>query len=171
MRAQRHKRGSPVSPPPCGEGSGVGVDEVKRDHEQRAWALTDSASPRPRIRSRARASRTNLTWSEKKLWWHLRHSPMLRAAHFRRQAVIGGYIADFVSLSSRLVIEVDGGQHAVRIANDETRTRVLNKHGYRVIRFWNNDVMLSIEGVLDDICRAISATTPTPDPSPQGGGE
>ena len=85
--------------------------------------------------------------------------------------MIGGYIADFVSHNVRLVIEVDGGQHAVREAKDEIRTRVLNKHGYRVLRFWNNDVLLNIDGVVEEIRRAISETTPTPNPSPQGGGE
>jgi very-short-patch-repair endonuclease len=84
--------------------------------------------------------------------------------------LIGGYIADFVSHSVKLVIEVDGGQHSLRSAADMRRTQILEKQGYRVQRFWNNDVLGNMDGVLLSIQRAISAT-PTPGPSPQGGGE
>ena len=72
--------------------------------------------------------------------------------------------------SARLVVEVDGGQHAVRTAADQERSKVLEANGYRVLRFWNNDVLTNIDGVLEEIQRAIT-TTPTPNPSPQGGGE
>jgi very-short-patch-repair endonuclease len=90
--------------------------------------------------------------------------------HFRRQVRIGRYIADFVCHSARLVVEVDGGQHAVRTAADQERSKVLEANGYRVLRFWNNDVLTNIDGVLEEIQRAMT-TTPTPNPSPQGGGE
>jgi very-short-patch-repair endonuclease len=69
-----------------------------------------------------------------------------------------------------VVVEVDGGQHGIRSAADEERTKVLEANGYRVLRFWNNDVMGNIDGVLEVIQSAIT-TTPTPNPSPQGGGE
>jgi hypothetical protein len=69
-----------------------------------------------------------------------------------------------------IVIEVDGSQHGERSAADEERTNALNAHGYRVLRYWNNDVLTNINGVLEDILSATTAT-PTPNPSPQGGGE
>jgi very-short-patch-repair endonuclease len=66
--------------------------------------------------------------------------------------------------------DLTGGQHGQRSRADEDRTKVLQAHGYRVLRFWNNDVLGNIEGVLEEISRAIN-TTPTPNPYPQGGGE
>jgi very-short-patch-repair endonuclease len=83
---------------------------------------------------------------------------------------IGPYIVDFASHSAKLIVEVDGGQHAERLEADAARTRFLETEGYRVLRFWNNDVLQNIDGVLEVIQRVL-ATTPTPNPSPQGGGE
>jgi very-short-patch-repair endonuclease len=114
--------------------------------------------------------RAEPTDAEYKLWWHLRHRLKASGTHFRRQVRIGRYIADFVSHGARIVIEVDGGQHAVNADADMERTKSLEANGYRVLRFWNNDVLTNIEGVLEEIQRAIT-TTPTPNPSPQGGGE
>jgi very-short-patch-repair endonuclease len=109
------------------------------------------------------------TQAERKLWWHLRHRLPTPGTHFRRQVRIGRYIADFACHAKRIVIEVDGGQHD-RSAADERRTKVLEANGYRVLRYWNNEVLLNIEGVLENILSAITMT-PTPNPSPQGGGE
>jgi very-short-patch-repair endonuclease len=72
--------------------------------------------------------------------------------------------------AKRIVVEVDGGQHAARSAADDERTKAIESNGYRVPRYWNNDVLSNIDGVLEDILSAI-AGTPTPNPSPQGGGE
>jgi len=135
----------------------------------RTWARTDRAMAPPQ-RAFARRMRREPTEAERKLWWHLRHRLSLTDTHFRRQVQIGPYIADFASHSAKLVIELDGGQHAVQIAEDQSRARRLEADGYNVLRFWNNDVLSNIDGVLEVIMRAI-ATTPTPDPSPQGGGE
>jgi very-short-patch-repair endonuclease len=121
---------------------------------------------------RARALRRDATEAEKKLWRHLRQPPF-REHHFRRQATIGRYFADFASHQLRIVIEVDGGQHSLG-TSDEARTRYLNAKGYRVVRFWNNEVLENISGVLLMIDTAINAERPpTPDPSPPqaGGGE
>ncbi len=121
---------------------------------------------------RARASRRDATEAEKKLWRHLRQPPF-REHHFRRQATIGRYFADFASHQLRIVIELDGGQHSLG-TSDEARTRYLNAKGYRVVRFWNNEVLENISGVLLMIDTAINAERPpTPDPSPPqaGGGE
>jgi very-short-patch-repair endonuclease len=116
--------------------------------------------------------RRDATEAEKKLWQHLRQPPF-KAHHFRRQATIGAYFADFASHQLRIVIEVDGGQHSDS-ASDEVRTRFLEESGYRVLRFWNNDVLENISGVLSTIDAAVNAERPpTPDPSPPqaGGGE
>jgi very-short-patch-repair endonuclease len=113
--------------------------------------------------------RATPTEAERKLWWRLRHRVRTPGTHFRRQVRIGRYIADFACHAARIVIEVDGSQHAGSAA-DEERRKVLEANGYRVLRYWNNDVLSNIDGVLEDILSAIT-TTPTPNPSPQGGGE
>jgi very-short-patch-repair endonuclease len=118
---------------------------------------------------RARKLRRDMTVAERKLWWHLRRIPMLRS-HFRRQATIGPFFADFCCHALKLVIEIDGGQHNnddCRVA-DLQRTRFLESQGYRLLRFWNNEVLGNIDGVLESIAAAIRASQapPTPDPSP-----
>ena len=70
---------------------------------------------------------------------------------FRRQRPIGTFIVDFACLKASLIIEVDGRQHAEQIAKDEARTRFLEKEGFRVVRFWNYDVLANTEGVLEAI--------------------
>ena len=87
-------------------------------------------------------------------------------AKFRRQVPVGPYVADFLCVNASLVIEADGGQHAEHAAQDAERTRYLEAKGYRVLRFWNNDVMGNIEGVMQAIAMAL-----TPGPSPGGRGE
>ena len=133
---------------------------------QRTPRSTDHRVPR------ARLLRRDATDAEKKLWQHLRLPPF-KQHQFRRQATIGPYFADFASHQLKLVIEVDGGQHAHN-TSDETRTRYLEANGYRVLRFWNNEVLENMSGVLATIDTAIPADRPpTPDPSPPqaGGGE
>jgi very-short-patch-repair endonuclease len=136
--------------------------------EPRRWAKRDRTIVPPQRRV-ARAMRAAPTQAERKLWWHLRHRIPAPGTHFRRQVRIGRYIADFACHAVRIVIEVDGSQHG-RSAADEERTKVLEANGYRVLRYWNNDVLSNIDSVLEDILSAIT-TTPTPNPSPQGGGE
>ncbi len=94
--------------------------------------------------------RTNSTDAEKRLWQALRNR-QLAGYKFRRQFSIPPYIADFVCLEQRLVIELDGGQHADAITYDATRTVFLEQQGFRVLRFWNNDVLGNAEGVLEEI--------------------
>jgi very-short-patch-repair endonuclease len=121
---------------------------------------------------RARDLRREATDAEKKLWQSLRQPPF-KQHHFRRQATIGPYFADFASHQLRMIIEVDGGQHSLD-ASDAARTRCLEANGYRVLRFWNNDVLQNMSGVLATIDAAVIADRPpTPDPSPPqaGGGE
>ncbi|KQM36123.1 endonuclease domain-containing protein [Sphingomonas sp. Leaf10] len=95
---------------------------------------------------RARDLRRNVTDAEKKLWVGLRQTfPTLR---FRRQVPVGPYFVDFLSVRAGLVVEVDGGQHDDDAAYDARRTAVLNHHGFRVERFWNDDVLSNLDGVL-----------------------
>ena len=143
-----------------GEGLGVGGAEVPQD----------TRKPDRRV-ARARSLRHAMTDAEKKLWWHLRRLP-LENGHFRRQATIGRYFADFASHQHKLVIEIDGSQHSepTRSAADAERTAYLNAHGYRVLRFWNNEVLNQIDGVMSAIYEALhspaDSAPPTPDPSP-----
>ncbi len=98
----------------------------------------------------ARLLRKNLTEAEQRLWSRLRRN-QLHGYRFRRQRPIGPYIVDFVCLEASRIIEVDGGQHAEQIAKDKVRTRFLEKEGFRVIRFWNNDVLANTDGVVKSI--------------------
>lgn len=103
---------------------------------------------------RARDLRRHATDAEKKLWTGLRQTfPELR---FRRQVPVGPYFVDFLSVRAGLVIEVDGGQHDGDAAYDARRTAVLNQHGYRVERFWNDDVLTNLDGVLQRLAKVIS---------------
>lgn len=91
--------------------------------------------------------RSNLTDAERKLWSHLRYK-QLNCLRFRRQHPIGPYVVDFVCLEVRLIIEVDGGQHGSPHAE---RDQWLQSQGYQILRFWNNDVLTNIAGVLTTI--------------------
>jgi very-short-patch-repair endonuclease len=94
--------------------------------------------------------------AESKLWRFLR-AHQTNNVHFRRQHAIGNYIVDFCSPSSKLIIEVDGGQHLEQEEYDRQRTEFLQSKGYRVLRFWNNEVMKDIEGVMRMILEALDA--------------
>src|SRR5215213_3034431 len=103
-------------------------------------------------RATARRLRANSTAAEVLLWRELRKLEP-KGTHFRRQVPIGPYVADFACLASRLVIEVDGSQHGNQLnrSRDDKRTRWLESEGYRVLRFWNNDITRYPAGVLDAI--------------------
>ncbi|MEH6791907.1 endonuclease domain-containing protein [Parasphingorhabdus sp.] len=105
-----------------------------------------------RLTQRARTLRRDMTEAERVLWSRLRNR-QLENVKFLKQFPIGSYVADFAARSLRLIIELDGGQHSE--AKDATRTRVIEEHGYRVIRFWNNEVMENIDGVLEVMIREI----------------
>ena len=102
----------------------------------------------------ARTLRKRSTEAEKLLWSRLR-GRRFEGIKFKRQVPIGSYIVDFVALDLKIVIEVDGGQHDMRAAQDAGRTRILEQWGYHVVRFWNNDVLGNIDGVLEVILQEI----------------
>jgi len=102
------------------------------------------------LTNKARTLRKNQTDVEQQLWLHLRNRRLLNYK-FRRQFPIEPYIVDFVCLDLKLVIELDGGQHADQIAYDEQRSGWLEKRGFKIIRFWNNDITENIDGVLEAI--------------------
>jgi adenine-specific DNA-methyltransferase len=106
------------------------------------------------MNTRARKLRKNLTDPERLLWHHLRNH-QIKGFKFRRQHPIGNYFADFICPSKKLVVELDGGQHADRTAYDAKRTAYMESNGYRVIRFWNNDVMRDVDSVLEVILRTL----------------
>ena len=100
----------------------------------------------------ARAMRREPTEAERKLWWALRDR-RFQSVKFRRQAPVGPYIADFLCIQHRLVVEADGSGHAEN-ARDARRDAWFVSHGYRVLRFWNHEILLEQEGVLANIAGA-----------------
>jgi very-short-patch-repair endonuclease len=102
----------------------------------------------------ARRLRRGQTDAEHALWQRLR-GRQICAAKFRRQYPIPPFIVDFCCVERRLVIEIDGGQHAATVETDRRRTQSLQRQGYRVLRFWNSDVLQQIDAVLDEIDRAL----------------
>jgi len=119
------------------------------------------------IRTRAHALRKNPTEVEKLLWYRLRMW-QIDGYKFRRQQPIGNYIADFVCFEKRLIVELDGGQHAVQSGYDAERDGWLRAEGFTVLRFWNNDVLKNLNGVTEKIFEALKSS-PFLNPSPQGG--
>ena len=118
---------------------------------------------------RARELRNNSTDAEVKLWRHLSRR-QLAGVRFNRQVAIGPFICDFAARSAKVIVELDGGQHAQGIEYDQKRTTYLEQQGYRVLRFWNNDVLGNLDGVLAVIEEALT-NRPSPDPSRNAGGE
>ncbi|HUK10363.1 MAG TPA: DUF559 domain-containing protein [Stellaceae bacterium] len=115
----------------------------------------------------ARRLRQNATHVERILWCALRER--LSEWKFRRQHPIGRRIADFACPQFKLVVELDGSQHAIHEVADERRTTELAQHGYRVIRFWNSEVLDNLDGVLEAIRGILEIAPPPPNPSaPEG---
>lgn len=119
---------------------------------------------------KARRLRRNQTDAERVLWFRLRDR-RLAGLKFRRQMPLGRYVADFCCESARLVVELDGGQHAESPEEDARRTQAIETMGYLVLRFWNDDVLRNTEGVLEAILDALDKLTPGPPhphPLPKG---
>jgi very-short-patch-repair endonuclease len=120
----------------------------------------------------ARKLRATPTDVEQLLWWKLR-ARQFGGWKFRRQVPVVGFVADFACLEAGLIIELDGGQHAETVERDARRTRLLEQAGFRVLRFWNVQLIEDLGGVLDVIENALGgdapSQTPSPQPSPRGG--
>jgi len=123
-----------------------------------------------KLTSYAKQLRKNATDAERVLWQAVRSRQVLNCK-FRRQVVFGRYIVDFVCLDAKLIIELDGGQHAEQVLYDEHRTVYLESLGYQVIRFWNNDVLQQLDVVLEKVRLVLIAGLECPHPSPLPGGE
>lgn len=128
----------------------------------------------PATRANARRLRAEMTPQERRLWKGLREINQMLGTHFRRQAPIGRFIADFAEYGRRLVVEVDGGHHGG--ARDGVRDAWLAGQGFVVLRFWNNEVDENFEGVMQVVLDAIEAAVavagavaPPPRPSPTRG--
>ena len=117
----------------------------------------------------AKTLRTSSTDAEKLLWKHLRGKKLF-GLKFRRQEPIGRYIADFVCYERRVIIELDGGQHSIDKEKDQERDRWFRGEGFRVLRFWNNDVLSQTEEVLETIMKNC-LESPSPSSPPIKGGD
>ena len=121
------------------------------------------------MKTLARKLRRDSTDAERVLWKYLRAHRMA-GYKFKRQVVIDPYIVDFVCLEARLIIEADGGQHLERQEEDLIRTRYLESLGYKVMRFWNHEILSDTQAVVECI-HNIMITSPLPYPPPEGAGE
>lgn len=108
-----------------------------------------------------------MTDAERKLWQTIR-GKQLSGFRFRRQHPVGPYIADFACVDQKLAIELDGGQHQDQLIYDERRTAFLQVQGWRVLRFWNNEVLNNLDGVLASVVGNLTAAPPS-QPSPLQG--
>jgi len=115
----------------------------------------------------ARDLRKNMTDSERVLWFRI-SGRQIEGARFRRQQPLGSYVVDFVCLEKKLVIEVDGGQHTIALEADQARDAWLQSEGFTVLRFWNNEALGNIDGVLETIQNHILSPSPHPLPSRAG---
>jgi very-short-patch-repair endonuclease len=118
------------------------------------------------LRRSAKTLRKNMTDVERDLWYQLR-AKRFDGFKFKRQVPIKKYILDFVCFEKKLIIELDGGQHVDQADHDAKRDLFFEEQGFRVLRFWNNDVVENKEGVLQMILRALHES-PLPNPLPQG---
>jgi len=114
----------------------------------------------------AKHLRHHMTESETRLWQHLR-AHRLNGEKFRRQQPMGFYVVDFVHFGARLIVEADGGQHN-DAPRDESRDAWLRAQGFKVLRFWNNEIMNNLEGVLETIMASVTLPPSPPTPLPQG---
>ena len=115
------------------------------------------------MKDRARELRSNQTDAERLLWSRVKNRQLGRCK-FRRQQIIGSYIVDFVCLEPRLVVELDGGQHGQQVEYDTERSKYLNQLGFRVLRFWNNEVLKETEAVLEYILLELTKFSLPPGP-------
>jgi very-short-patch-repair endonuclease len=118
-----------------------------------------------RRQQHAKGLRTESTDTEQLLWSKLRRRQVL-GHKFRRQQVLGHFIVDFACLEKKLVIELDGGQHAEQQPYDERRSRWLEQHGFRVLRFWDHQVFQELDAILQAIAKALEVAPLPASPTP-----
>jgi very-short-patch-repair endonuclease len=166
-----------------GEGRGEG-EKVLRFKSKRGELTTTNMQPSKPVKARtknfnkqthyktdptlAQNLRKRSTDAEQIIWKHLRNRS-IEGTKFRRQQLFGSYIVDFLSVEKKLIIELDGGQHADANCGDAERDVFIKGEGYQVLRFWNNDVLKNTEGVLETIRRELIKPAPSPQPSPPEG--
>lgn len=122
---------------------------------------------------KARMLRRNQTDAEAALWRRLRARGLVNCK-FRRQVPVGPYVADFLCKEAMLIVEIDGGQHSVQVEYDQHRAAFLKACGYEVVRFWNNEVLMNLEGVLESLTLTLSLRARgnrRGDNHPKGGGK
>lgn len=119
-------------------------------------SLINQKRIKPITTQNARSLRRNLTLPETKLWQAIRDR-QISDVRIRRQHPIGKYIADFAAHDKKLVIELDGGQHQDQTDYDQARTMYLQSQGWRVLRFWNNDVLDNLDGVMATVIQTIAS--------------
>ena len=112
----------------------------------------------PKAQQRAQVLRKRTTDTERLLWSHLRRR-QLQGYRFRRQVPIGNYIADFVCIEARLIIELDGSQHQDQRVYDEQRTRYLEQRGFKIFRVWDNQAFTETQSVLETIANMLESAT------------
>jgi very-short-patch-repair endonuclease len=143
----------PLSPT-GGEGQGEGAVVTERTIKERAG--------KAKHRGYARRMRKDWTKAEDVFWFNVR-ARRLNGYKFRRQHLIGPYIVDFVCLRAKLIVELDGGQHALQQEYDRERDAFLKKQGFRVLRFWNTELLTNRDGVLETVLRELqSVGAPSP---------
>ena len=121
----------------------------------------------PKQKTFARRLRRKQTDAERKLWSRLRDRKLCDAK-FRRQHPIGPFVTDFCCMEIGLVIELDGSQHMQQAQADQHRSRYLEQRGYRVLRFWDNEVLANMDAVVDQIVRVMNSPHPNPLPVAEG---
>ena len=166
--ARPHHSPRPLSPavPELVEGSkGEGESARQgRSPQSSRWGIVRRGYPRHALTA-ARTLRRNRTDAEGLLWHYLRNK-QLDGYRFRRQQPIGRYIVDFACLSRKVLIELDGGQHAEQTSRDEKRDAFLRARGYRVLRFWSTEVFENCFGVLERVWEAVAGDPPPQSPAP-----
>ena len=146
------------------DGGGLGGGDASR------YADRDvKKHPAPGAHARARDLRRNMTAAERRIWQILR-SQQMQGYKFRRQLPIGRYIVDFACHEARLIVEIDGGQHDRSSPQEAARSAFLQNEGYRLLRFWNNDVLANLDGVHAVIAEELARITPTQTLPHRGGG-
>lgn len=154
-------------PPPQGEGRGEGGTPMSLE-ESKGWVSMQGQTNKTIYQNNLqRRLRRTMTDAERKLWSVLR-GRQLEGLKFRRQHPYEDYILDFVCLEKKIVVEVDGGQHQELVTEDGVRTKMLERAGFRVLRFWNHEVLQELAAVAGQILQAASRkedpSSPLPSP-------